>query len=373
MTQVLSRALTGAGHEVSSIGVYPQQYPAPDHEDDHGVQVRRLRDPGGTLSWAGLRWRLYREIARDVRRRKIDVVEVPDYQGWAAGWRPLGAPVVARLHGSETYFAAELGQRVARIASRLEGMSLRRADFWCSVCRYTADQTRALFGLETEPGAILYNPLEIPENTGKRIRTGLKVVFSGTLTPKKGVIPLIEAWKHVVAAVPRAELHIFGKDGRTERGGSMGEHLKQRLGPALSTVRFHGHVSREKLFEVFFEARVAVFPSYAEAFAVAPLESMASGCPTIYSRRGSGPELLADQVQGLLVDPDRPGEIAAAVIRVLRDDSFASRLGQAGRAHVIEKFSTGRLVAKNIEFYAACLEQFARPRGRRFTTVNFAL
>jgi glycosyltransferase involved in cell wall biosynthesis len=109
-----------------------------------------------------------------------------------------------------------------------------------------------------------------------------------------------------------------------------------------------------------------VFPSYAEAFAVAPLESMACECPTIYSRRGSGPELLTDGKEGLLVDPDKPEEIAAAMVRVLHDDNFARNLGQAARAHVIEKFSTRTLVSQNVEAYTQALEQFhaaQRPRA----------
>ncbi len=66
-----------------------------------------------------------------------------------------------------------------------------------------------------------------------------------------------------------------------------------------------------------------MFPSYAEAFALAPLEAMAAGCPTVYSQRGSGPELIENNRDGLLVEPDQPGEIAETIIRVLEDNNLA--------------------------------------------------
>ena len=358
MTQVLSRSLSDAGHEVSTIGVYPEKYPGNDDDSDGNIRIRRVRDSGGRFRWAWLRMRLYREVAEQVRRGAIDVVEAPDYQGWVAGWKALPAPLVVRLHGSETYFAAELGRRVNQMAFRLERASLRRADAWFSVCRYTADKTRALFRLGTQASAILYNPVEIPSLPDHSIRSAKRVVFSGTLTPKKGVISLIRAWPRVVAASPGSELHVYGKDGRTQTGGSMRMFLEEQLGAAHGSVHFHGHVGREKLFEAFLGARAAVFPSYAEAFAVAPLESMACECPTIYSRRGSGPELLTDGKQGLLVDPDKPEEIASAIVRVLGDDNFARHLGQAARAHVIEKFSTRTLVRQNVDAYEQVLQQF---------------
>jgi len=365
MTQVLSRALAAEGHEVQSIGVYPQNYPGPDREEDNGVRIRRLRGSGRPFEWAFHRLRLYRDIAGLARRGAVDLVEAPDYEGWVAGWQRLSAPVVVRLHGSQTYFASELGKRVRKTAFALERSALRRADFWCSVCRYTAERTRELFALTSEPSAILYNPVEVPDLPTAQSRHSQRVVFSGTLTPKKGIISLADAWPMVLAKCSNAELHIYGKDGRTEAGGSMREHLRRRLGEAARSVSFHGHVSREALFQAYFHARVAVFPSHAEAFAMAPLESMACECPTIYSRRGSGPELLAHGREGLLIDPDQPEEIAAAIVRVIEEDAFAARMGRRARQHVIDKFSVQTLVRKNVEFYRDALQRFQAPHAKR--------
>ena len=113
----------------------------------------------------------------------------------------------------------------------------------------------------------------------RRSRAGAvnEVVFTGTLTAKKGVISLIEGWPAVQARVPRSELHIFGKDGTSPEGTSMKAYLRNRLPQAVrSSVHFHDHVSRTRIAAALATARVAVFPSFAEGFAWAPLEAMAS-------------------------------------------------------------------------------------------------
>ena len=359
MTQVLSRTLVQDGHQVSVAGIYNKSYPAPDFQDDQGVKVWRLRTSGHRMGWIPARYRLFQLVRTWVREKNVDVIEVPDYQGLAAGWGPLAAPVVARLHGSETYFAQELGVRVRAGSYWLERASLRRVDFWSSVCRYTADKTRELFRLRFEPSAILYNPVEVPNASAPFARRRNQVIFSGTLTPKKGIVSLIRAWPKVKAACPDAELHVYGKDGRAVSGGSMQQALLAELPAAvMSSVTFHGHVTRERLFDVYRSAGLAVFPSYAEAFAIAPLEAMACGCATIYSLRGSGPELLEQDKNGLLVDPDQPGQIAESIIRTLRDDRFAERLGAAGRKLIEERFSLAGALQQNLAFYAGCIERF---------------
>ena len=106
------------------------------------------------------------------------------------------------------------------------------------------------------------------------------------------------------------------------------------------------------------EAAVAVFPSYAETFAMAPLEAMACGCPTIYSRNGSGPELMEDARHGLLVEPKRPKEIAAAIVRLLKDRAFARGLGEAGQQRASSLFSMENLLPENVAFYRTRAKEF---------------
>jgi len=362
LTRTLARALVEIGHEARAVGIYPDDYPAPDFEEDAGVRVWRLLASAGRGGWLRSRARLFQTVAAWVRTGEVDLVEVPDWEGWAAGWPDLPAPVVARLSGSAAYFAAEMNQRVRRVAYWLERASLRRADFRCSESLYTGERTRQVFGLDRAADAVIYNPVEIPAETGSRARSR-RVVFAGTLTEKKGIYSLWRAWPIVLRARPDAELHVFGKDGAGAGGHSTREILESQLTPAVSaSVRFRGHVGLEELQKELSAARVAVLPSYAEGFSLTPLHAMAGGCPTIYTRRGSGPEVIDDGDNGLLVDPDRPEEIAAAILRVLSDDALAERLSLTRRRRVVERFSPEVLIRENEAFYRNCLDRFAAKR-----------
>lgn len=359
LIQTFARGLAEAGHSVRVIGVYPKSYPAPDYEEDHGVKVWRFREPAGRFGWIKGSRQLFRTIAEWSRNDEIDLVELPDYGAPAAGWPRLPIPVIARLSGSISYFAAEMGKTPKWTTYQLEKWSLNRADFWCSESNYIAEKTKQLFRLKSDPSAIIYNPVEVPELSPNQERIPNRVVYAGTLTKKKGIISLVEAWPKVAELNPRAELHIWGKDTKTESGGSMEALLKSKLDATVSkSVQFHGHVSLEALVEEFKRTSIVVLPSYAEGFALTPLHAMAAGCATIYTRRGSGPEVIESGTNGILIDPDRPGQIAEAISSLLQNPALAKRLGQTGRKSVQSQFSLESLQTKNIALYQRSLELF---------------
>jgi glycosyltransferase involved in cell wall biosynthesis len=97
-----------------------------------------------------------------------------------------------------------------------------------------------------------------------------------------------------------------------------------------------------------------------ESFGLTAAEAMAAGCPTVFTRRSSGPEVLRDGEEGRLVDPGDEGSIAGAVIELLTDDAAARRCSESGRRGVTERFEAAKVVARNEEFYAQCVDDFRR-------------
>jgi phosphatidylinositol alpha-1,6-mannosyltransferase len=115
-------------------------------------------------------------------------------------------------------------------------------------------------------------------------------------------------------------------------------------------VSFLGRVSDEALRRAYATAGVFVLPGrcrlrpdpegegFGLVFAEAGLQNLAA----IAGDAGGATEVVADGETGLLVDPDDPEQVADATVRVLNDKSFARRLGQAGRARVLDEFSYER-------------------------------
>jgi glycosyltransferase involved in cell wall biosynthesis len=199
----------------------------------------------------------------------------------------------------------------------------------------------------------VHNGVELPVSIKPfHQRSKTDVVFAGSLSERKGISSLIDAWPAVVAEFSHATLHFYGAESKGPNGGRMSDYLHSRLPEiARRAVTFHGAVDRSEIAAAFSRARVAVFPSFAEAFAMVPMEAMSHGCPTIYSNRGSGSELMVHNRDGLLIDPAQPAEIAKAILRLLTSDEEAAAFSKAGRKRIEACFSLDSFVKHSIATY----------------------
>ena len=360
MVQIISRELIQLGHQVRVIGVYPKNYPAPDYENDLGVQVWRLKEKGGKFGWVLPYINQYRIIKRWSHQGEIEIIEAPDSRGWIAFWPKFPIPIIIRANGSNTYFSSILGTHLNFLTSVLERKSIHRADYLAAVSNYTAVITKQVFNLSTDL-PVIHNSIEIPAIQNGVIRNNNTIIFSGSLNRKKGIFELIEGTILVLKENPDLRLIIYGKDSLDSSGMSFKGKLMKLIPPHFAeNFVFAGHVNRNKLFEEYRKCTLAIFPSYAEAFAHAPLESMACSCPTIFTKLGSGPELITDGEDGLLINPADPQEIAFAINRIVKNPEFAKKIGNAGRKRVEGNFSKELLAKKTLEFYEQCINDYQR-------------
>jgi glycosyltransferase involved in cell wall biosynthesis len=75
------------------------------------------------------------------------------------------------------------------------------------------------------------------------------------------------------------------------------------------------------------------------------MEAMAAGLPVIACRVGGIPELVEDGVTGILVPPNDPDALGAAIARVLESPTLAAALGSAAREKIAKHFSMPRMIA----------------------------
>jgi phosphatidylinositol alpha-1,6-mannosyltransferase len=161
----------------------------------------------------------------------------------------------------------------------------------------------------------------------------------------KGHDTTIRALPLVRAKVPGARYLIAG-DGP----------LRAYLGRVAASVgvtdavHFLGDVADDALPDLYRSADLLVTlsresPSVggAEGFGIVCLEAAACGIPVVAGRSGGLPDAVADGVTGLLVDPHDSGAAAEAIVRVLADAALAHRLGAAGRARVLERFTWDKM------------------------------
>src|SRR5207244_13542110 len=112
-----------------------------------------------------------------------------------------------------------------------------------------------------------------------------------------------------------------------------------RLG-SEQAVRFSNAVDPERLVELYAECQAAVVPSLYEGFSLPAVEAMACTVPLVSTTAGALPEVVgADGETALLVPPGDAGALAAAVGWALDGPELRQRLGAAGRARVLRRFT----------------------------------
>ena len=116
-----------------------------------------------------------------------------------------------------------------------------------------------------------------------------------------------------------------------------------------SAVVFAGFVN--KTADLYAAADVVVNPArFPEPFGRVALEALVAGRPFIGSRVGAIPDVIRDGVDGLLVEPGDPGELADAIIRLGQDGELRKRLVKQGQSHVRETFDETRATAAFADF-----------------------
>lgn len=167
-----------------------------------------------------------------------------------------------------------------------------------------------------------YFSIKLLENVIKKYNLPLKyILYVGRLNKRKNIINLLKA---IALLDIEIKLVIIGEESwKTDDLDKQINllNIKER-------VLFTGSVFDEDLYILFTLAELFVFPSYAEAFGLPPLEAMASGIPIIVSNRTSIPEICGDA--GYYVDPDSPEEIANQIILALNDEQLRKKRIEIG-------------------------------------------
>jgi glycosyltransferase involved in cell wall biosynthesis len=168
---------------------------------------------------------------------------------------------------------------------------------------------------------VIPNGVELPERTADPSRSPARGIVVANLIAYKGHADLIEALALLDAPPP---LCLVGEGPERERLTALIE--ARGLG---HVVRLAGAAPDARALLADYE--FAVLPSHAEGLPNAVLEAMAAGLPIVATRVGGVPEVLADDLAGILVPPHDPAALAAAIERLAGDPELRRAMGAEGR------------------------------------------
>ncbi|MCB8983666.1 MAG: glycosyltransferase family 4 protein [Ardenticatenaceae bacterium] len=229
------------------------------------------------------------------------------------------------------------------------GWALRGATAVLTVSQFTVNELRKL-GVPPERIHLVSPGIDVQPFTEAHPHAawpGKWVLLTvARLVARKGQDTVIRALPQVLKSVPNAHYVIVG-------GGPDEAYLRQlaaELGVA-GHVTFAGHVADAELPAYY--ARCDAFAMLTrqgagevEGFGITFLEAGAAGKPVIGGQAGGVADAVANGVTGLLVDPLDGRAVAEAITRLARDPALAQRMGAAGRARVLENYTTAVFARK---------------------------
>ncbi|HTZ74140.1 MAG TPA: glycosyltransferase [Candidatus Aquilonibacter sp.] len=333
----MARLLSRNGFEVV-VGCMRRTGPLLRKVAEAGLQI--VEFPVGSL----LRPRAIRQmlrLARYIRANGFDVVHANDvYANLFAipAARLAGVPVIVSSqrdlsHGA---FYTPLRRKILRGVQRMSTHLLVNSE---SIKSQLVEEER----MDSESIHVVYNGIDVeryrlacnsPATRPFRIPAvppdRLIAVVGNMHTEVKGHTELIAAASIVRRECPAVRFFLVGD-------GEMRRQFESRVRAAglENNVLFLGH--RADVPEILPCCEIGVLPSHAEGLPNAVMEYMAAGLAVVATPVGGIPELIENEMNGLLVAPKDPTALAHAILRLLREEPLRRELGRAARETVLSK------------------------------------
>lgn len=285
-----------------------------------------------------------------------------------------GIPHVMTSHSLEPlrpWKAEQLGGGYA-VSCFCEKTAIESADRVIAVSAgMRADILRAYPAVDPARVQVIYNGIDTTEYQPTQARDVLRrhgvdpeqpsAVFVGRITRQKGVVHLLEAAEHFDPAVQL--VLCAGAPDTPEIGAEVAALVGKLQQRRSGVVWISEMLPRPDIIQLLSAATVFVCPSIYEPFGIVNVEAMGCGAAVVASAVGGIPEVVVDRETGFLVryeadsagNPRDPGafarDFARRVNQVALDRELAGRMGQAGRARAVEKFSWASIARQTADLY----------------------
>jgi glycosyltransferase involved in cell wall biosynthesis len=258
--------------------------------------------------------------------------------------RELNAPVCCTLQG-EDLFLDGLQEPWRSECMRLIRSQIAYVDRFIAVSDYYAAFMLDYLSIPREKIDVVplgidltgHNPVEKPPSDK------LRVGYFARIAPEKGLHVLCDAVSLMKEPVELRAAGYLPPDRRAYL-----EDLQQRYG----FMRYEGSPDRERKIRFFQWADVLSVPSvYDEPKGIFLFEAMANGTPVVQPRRGAYIEIIGKTKGGVLVDPDKPRDLALALDGLARDRDHLRELSKQAAEGVRRAYTIEKMAARTVEVY----------------------
>jgi glycosyltransferase involved in cell wall biosynthesis len=329
--------------------------------DDLCAAVRRILVDPRRFSHAQWAYRVRLRLASIVRRSGADVVHSPHPDATPIG--RLGCPRIVTCHdlislrAPDHYAGWRDGWRWGR--RRLDARRYGSADHIIAVSETTAADLVAILHAPAQKITVVHHGVDTrrfapdaqPGDGPARQRYGLEgrryLLFVGAADWRKNAAGMMAALRIVLQRRSTEDLVLVWA-GRIDADDRVRLDAVITASGVAAGVKLLGYVPDPDLAALMRGALALLFVSRIEGFGYPLVEAMASGCPVVGSNRPATIEMSGGAV--LLVDPDRPGEIADAIATLADDAAERRRLAARGLARS-RAFSLAAMAERTADVY----------------------
>ena len=273
--------------------------------------------------------------------KKYDIVHAHNIPSAKAMKNAKGKKILS-LHGIFSEQVDMLhGQTTGKISKKYEIDALHWADAITVVSKEAKDHYSKLgFNVYNIPNAI--NTNEIPID-GKRLFSK-QLIFAGRLSKEKGIIQLL----NILEFLPKdVNLLILGS-------GPLKDLVIEKQ-KKFQNLKYLGYKSKDEILKLIKGSDLLIQPSLVEGISSTILESMACKTPIVASNIPGNRELITNNENGLLVDPNNTKLITKSVIDLLSDKEKCSKFIKKS-SNIIVNYSWENIGKMYFELYHSLLD-----------------
>lgn len=359
VTKIIAEELVKMGHRVVVVGYYPELSIQESREVINGVYVFRYNM---SPNLSGIRKNVHRllnkckldghyvqsqlswyehKISDLIEKFDINLVEITDFYTFNTykcklHYSKFKVPTVLRAHGSVSFMHYYSGAS-CQYSLHNDMLHFSRTDHLFSVSQFSQSYIdRLMPNVSFKSKTVIYNPIEsqfIRHNTSSDKKI---ILFIGKLIKTKGAFAVIKAFNKIVEDFPDWELHMLGA-GNQEIAKSF------MTNKSINQIKLFGFCDRKFVANKIDECAFACIPSYFENFSMVPLEIMARTRCLIFTERTSGNEVIINNEDGYIVNPEDIDSIYLKMIMLIQDKQLRDSFARKGFEKVKNNFSADHI------------------------------
>jgi glycosyltransferase involved in cell wall biosynthesis len=303
----------------------------------HRISFCKIGHLGLVMFWLKLLF-FIRDIQPDVVHAQSIGMGIPAFLAKVF----LHKPYVVWGQGSDVYGSWLFIKPISKLV-------MRNAD---GLIALTDDMSKEMHKLcnkpiKTIPNGIDLDNYEILSRDNARITLNIPLgesilCFVGTLRPVKGVKYLIEAMCLVAKNNSSIKLILVGDGPERMEIMKLTEELNLK-----DVIIFVGRISNVKISAYLSASDIFILPSLSEGFPMAILEAMACGLPIVTTRVRGLPEIVMEGVNGFIVDPKNPDQLASRIKFLIQDSILREEMSRNNKEMI--KMYTLQNITKGLE------------------------